>query len=351
MMLCSLAAKEASVVLHNLSGFDSPLFESVDPSDLSALRRQLHRRQIPAAEALFHQGDPSTFFAIIESGTAVVERTDDEETRLLATVGTGDLLGELGMLRQQGRLATVRAETTLDALIGDANAFETLLHVPGIGDRLRTIVSVRLAQHAAAVPVPMANKPTVLMRPLLPTDRDGLQRAAQKASAETLRRRFFTSVVPSERMLDYLVFVDYIDHFAWVCLSEDGEGIGIGRYIRDHDDLSRAEFAFTVADDWQGNGVGTRLLGAVGATAHSAGIDELEAHFLVENAAAKNLFDKANASFCRNEPGVLDARFATADAQRLIGADSAAALKLAVRDIVRAAGLALAPGVRPRART
>lgn len=338
------------MVLHDLSGFDSPLFESVEPAALDGLFHQLERREVTAGETLFRQGDASTFFAIIESGTAVVERSDEETTRTLAHVGAGDLLGELGMLRGRPRLATIRAEESLTAFVGDARAFETLLRVPNVGERMRTIVSLRLAHHASAVAVPMANRPTVLMRPLLPTDRNGLQRAAQQASAETLRRRFFTAVMPSERMLDYLVFVDYVDHFAWVCLSEDGDGIGIGRYIRNNDEPNRGEFAFTVTDDWHGRGVGTRLLGAVSVAARSAGIEYLDAHFLAENGAAKTLFTKANAVFSRNEPGVLDATFDTTEGASLIGVEAARRMDESVIDIVRAAGLALAPGTRARAR-
>lgn len=349
-MLSYRRAKEAFMVLHDLSGFDSPLFESVDPIALEGLRAQMHRREIAPGEALFSQDDPSTFFAIIGSGTGVVERHDPPRTLRLGTVCRGDVVGELGLLRDKPRLATITAEEELTVGIGDAKAFESLLHVPGVGERMRTIVSLRLAQHATAVSVPMPNKPTVLMRPLLPTDRSGLQRAAQKASSETLRRRFFTSVIPSERMLDYLVFVDYVDHFAWVCLTEDGQGIGIGRYVRDHDDRRRAEFAFTVADDWQGRGVGTRLLGAVAVAAESAGIRHLDAHFLAENAPAQALFGKANAVFSRDEPGVLDASFKTADAMRLLSDDAVGRLDASVADIVRAAGLALAPGSRPKVR-
>ncbi len=322
------------------------LFDGVE-ADLDAIRHLLTRRDLVEGEHLMVQDTPSTFFAMIESGTAVVERTRDEKTVVIATVGTGDILGELGLLRNQPRLASVRATSAMTAWVGDTAAFESLLSVPSVHERMRSIVGARLAQHADPIEVPMAGKPTILLRPLLPSDRPGLQRAAHEASAETLRRRFFTSVTPSERMLDYLVFVDYVDHFAWVAMSESGDGMGIGRYIRSHDDPDRAEFAFTVADAWQGNGVGSRLLGSVGVAARSAGITWLDAHFLADNGAAKALFSKADATFGRSEPGVLDTSFTSTAAAALLDPVVATQLQDAAGQIVRTAGLALTSGTDP----
>jgi GNAT superfamily N-acetyltransferase len=88
----------------------------------------------------------------------------------------------------------------------------------------------------------------------------------------------------SERQLRYLTDVDHHDHEALVALRRGtGEGVGVARFVRLGDDPGAAEFAVTVADDWQGRGIGTALLALLAERARQEGIDRFRGLMLTDN--------------------------------------------------------------------
>ena len=78
---------------------------------------------------------------------------------------------------------------------------------------------------------------------------------------------------------------------AYVVEHED-EIIGVGRYDRS-DKPCRAEVAFVVADEFQHHGLGSMLLERLVGTAKQAGIGELCASVLAENATMLAVFHSA----------------------------------------------------------
>ncbi len=123
------------------------------------------------------------------------------------------------------------------------------------------------------------------IRPIEPDDRAALAEGFRRLSPESRYRRFF-SPVPElrERDLDYLTRVDHHDHEALVAVAPDGDGAGVARYVRTGADV--AEPAIVVADDWQGRGVASALLGALVARARAEGIARFETPVLATNADA-----------------------------------------------------------------
>ena len=324
-----------------MSLLDLTLFDGVEPDAVVELDRMLQPRHFEAGDPMMVEGDVADSFAIVESGDAEVHVGDGDETVELARLGRGDIIGELGLLRGGERTSTVVATSAVDVLAGDLDAFEELLAVPSMRERLQQIVSRRLAQNARPVPIELRDGTVVFVRPLLPSDRERHHEAVWGASAETLRFRFFTSARPTRRILDYLVDIDYVDHFAWICLSDDGVGIGIIRYVRPRDQPREVEVAFGTHDAWQRRGVATTLLGAIGVAAEEAGFDELVGYYVNDNAGSEALFEKVGARFRRSEPGVREARVAVGDAVALLRPSDADTLRLTVADIVTAGGLAL----------
>jgi RimJ/RimL family protein N-acetyltransferase len=154
----------------------------------------------------------------------------------------------------------------------------------------------------------------VLVRPAVPSDRDLLVEGFERLSPESRYRRFFAPMrTLSSSLLDYLMSMDYVDHFAWAALSAEpassgkAVGAGVSRYIRlEHPEA--AEMAVTVVDDWQGKGLGRILLDALVLEALQNGITRFEGDVLVENRSMQELLRRTGARFHPEGPGVL--RFA-----------------------------------------
>ena len=69
-----------------------------------------------------------------------------------------------------------------------------------------------------------------------------------------------------------------------------GRAVGIARYVEISSDT--AEVAFEVVDDWQGRGVGRRLMQALAELAAGHGISRLSASIAVDNPAALALMKR-----------------------------------------------------------
>lgn len=152
----------------------------------------------------------------------------------------------------------------------------------------------------------------VVLRPVVPGDRDELRWGIHNLSPTSRYRRFFSPVSDlSERQLDYFTEIDYRDHFAWgALLADSGDphpGLGIGRYIRLREQPDSAEFAIVVLDDWQGRGCGTLLLGAVLLAARHNRIERAVAQVLRENDPMLSMLRNFGAELRQGDPGELEA--------------------------------------------
>lgn len=135
---------------------------------------------------------------------------------------------------------------------------------------------------------------TAQIRALRPDDRDDMLAAVGRTSTQSLRRRFF---VPkrgfSEKEVSFFMNIDFSNHVALVAhVDEDGHSViaGGGRYIVVRP--GQAELAFVVVDAYQGKGIATILMRHLLAIAREAGLKELTAEVLPENAAMLKVFSR-----------------------------------------------------------
>lgn len=149
-----------------------------------------------------------------------------------------------------------------------------------------------------------------LLSPLGPDDRELLKDGLDHLSLESRYNRFGQGrSALSEAELDYLVGVDQADHVAWG-VAIDGEGAGVGRYIRTDDDC--AEIAVTVLDEFQRRGLGRLLFEALAAVARADGVTEFCFQVEPDNDAVNEMIRGVEVTL--DEPGrVLLGRVAIAD--------------------------------------
>jgi RimJ/RimL family protein N-acetyltransferase len=146
----------------------------------------------------------------------------------------------------------------------------------------------------------------VLVRPILPDDKDRLVDAFARLSETSRYHRFGTAVRRlTDEQLRYLTEIDYDDHMAWVALDPVAvgrPGLGVARYVRLPAEPEIAEAAVTVVDSRQGLGLGTLLLGVLGLSALAHGIRSFRAYVLEENQAVQDLFAGLGATMHHEGP-------------------------------------------------
>lgn len=132
-----------------------------------------------------------------------------------------------------------------------------------------------------ATSVTLVDGATLHLRPIVPDDAPLLVEGFARLSPESRFLRFFSPLDHlSDAQLRYLTEIDYEDHFAWVAFVDgpDGEpvGVGVARYVRDHDDATAAEAAVVVADEHHRRGIGSILLEALASVALTHDVERFD---------------------------------------------------------------------------
>ncbi|PXY24968.1 bifunctional acetate--CoA ligase family protein/GNAT family N-acetyltransferase [Prauserella endophytica] len=149
---------------------------------------------------------------------------------------------------------------------------------------------------------------TVHLRPVVPTDADGLVALHGRLSDRTRYLRYFGAYprIPA-RDLERFSTVDHHDRVAFVALLGD-DVVAVGRYERL--DAESAEVAFVVDDAHQGRGLGSILLEHLAAAASERGLRRFVAEVLAENSAMIRVFRDAGYQVSRAfEEGVVHLEF------------------------------------------
>jgi GNAT superfamily N-acetyltransferase len=133
----------------------------------------------------------------------------------------------------------------------------------------------------------------VLIRPIRADDKRMLTDGLRRLSDESVHRRFLTPKRSFSRAeLRYLTEVDGRDHVALVAEHPSGPArrlIAVARFVRLAEDPHAAEVAITVADDWQGRGLGSMLSEQLAAEARRLGIRRFTATMAASNMPAHRL--------------------------------------------------------------
>lgn len=316
------------------------LFEDCSAEQLHNLATRMRPLRAERGQVLMRQGEQAVSFILIQAGSAEVIHSSDDGSVVLDEVSAGVIVGEIALLRDRPRTATVTAAETLSGYIGDEKAFGVLADLPGVSERLLRTARQRLAAFVTPIPVLFKDETELLLRPVLPGDSEQSNHPSVQFSTETLYRRFMSTRAPSAALMEYLFQVDYIDHFVWVLVDgADGPVVADVRFVRDADDSSAAEIAFIVADDYQGLGIGNFLMAALSISAKVGGVRRFTARLLADNLRMRAILDKFGAEYERDEPGVVLTEFDVPEPSEF-GIDTATAdqIRSVTRQVLRAVG-------------
>ena len=154
----------------------------------------------------------------------------------------------------------------------------------------------------------LKNGTVATLRPLRADDRERMAKAVRGLDPQTIYTRLFSHRKElTEAGLDRIMRVD--DEREVVIVATTGSGadevvIGAGRYIVTGG--GRAEIAFTVEEDYQGQGVAGRLFAALVDVARRHAIAVFEADVLSENPSMLRVFERTGLPMRkRNEGGTV----------------------------------------------
>ncbi len=118
-----------------------PLFADLDERSLQAVAMFAHDASFRADEVVMLEGEPGDTFYVIVEGTVRIERGD----RTIRSMTGGGFFGEIALIDQRPRTATVICVTDIRALEIHRHEFERLLEtLPAVHRRVRAAVDRRV---------------------------------------------------------------------------------------------------------------------------------------------------------------------------------------------------------------
>jgi CRP-like cAMP-binding protein len=127
-----------------------PMFANIEPAKLKLLAFTSERLSYADGEVLFRQGDPGDAAFLIIAGEADVTIETEKGPLAVATLGDHDFVGEIAILCDVPRTATVTARSDLEALRIEKDLFFRLIgEFPEIAKEVMRELAQRLAHSNA----------------------------------------------------------------------------------------------------------------------------------------------------------------------------------------------------------
>jgi CRP-like cAMP-binding protein len=116
---------------------DLNLFADCTRSELRKIDSLMTYVRVPKDRVLMRQGRLADEFIVIGRGSARVSRKTGGRVTRVADVGSGEFLGEMGLLTGTPRSATATATTDLALYASSASEFRTILEIaPSVADKI-----------------------------------------------------------------------------------------------------------------------------------------------------------------------------------------------------------------------
>lgn len=121
-----------------------PYFDKLEDSVVEAVGAMSETMSVPAGTILIEEGSTADQMYVILDGHLEVTKQNQGREVVLATLGPGNVVGEMAMLDGAPRTATVRAAQDANLISVPQEAMEDLLSDPGLVRRMIQTVTSRL---------------------------------------------------------------------------------------------------------------------------------------------------------------------------------------------------------------
>ena len=116
-----------------------PLFANLDDHDLQVIATFANETSVSEGDVLVREGDFSYELMAIEEGQAEVRRGDE----VVATLGPGDFFGEMGVLKNELRTATIVAVSGMRLITLTTWELKRMRNMPGVMDKINEVIASR----------------------------------------------------------------------------------------------------------------------------------------------------------------------------------------------------------------
>lgn len=109
-------------------------------------QRAMVLEQYGPGEIIFREGDTGRHVYVIKSGTVeVLQRLPDSTEQVLARMQDGDHFGEIALIRQAPRTATIRTVSAVEVYrLNPSNFVALYTHLPGFRNHFKQVMESRL---------------------------------------------------------------------------------------------------------------------------------------------------------------------------------------------------------------
>jgi nitroimidazol reductase NimA-like FMN-containing flavoprotein (pyridoxamine 5'-phosphate oxidase superfamily) len=123
------------------------VFRDLPAEEIENVATKLQTMQVDAGDVIVRQGAPADKFFIIVEGEVEVVHDQDGEARRVATLSDGQFFGEMAILRDTPRSATVRATSPTTIFAMERDAFRSLVAQSlGTTEDFDRVIQQRLAE-------------------------------------------------------------------------------------------------------------------------------------------------------------------------------------------------------------
>jgi cAMP-dependent protein kinase regulator len=116
-----------------------PLFANLDDHDLQVIATFANETSVSEGDVLVREGDFSYELMAIEEGQAEVRRGNET----VATLGPGDFFGEMGVLKNELRTATIVATSAMRLITLTTWELKRMRNMPGVMEKINEVIAAR----------------------------------------------------------------------------------------------------------------------------------------------------------------------------------------------------------------